>query len=445
MQRVLEQGTTAGLVLLGVLVFSVLLSPRAPPESDIAGTAAKAARASAPSPSPASLAVASGAAPLRRTSYLSAGARLARLEGGALQFFHSDHLGTAAARTDGAGAQVDASRQLPFGGQLGPVSRETEFTGKKLDAGSDLYYFGGRHYQADTGRFVAADPVMRAATGNYLYADNRPLGMVDATGAEPVPIEQEPVATVPEKPINLEPVRPPVRLDAAAGLGTTTEAFSPLLTVELGGEFGSKDNAAVFGLGGIGPQRFIGAGARGQLQREKARWQGEAATAFWPSRSTTLFDEENEGSFPTKNRFSLWYVRAGREDTKSGTGVEATLFGGLHGTDPVFRPLGQGALGGKRSFRGIEFSARTRLYDKGPLRVTGGIGSVTLSQDVVEGQTPGSAGTAAFRALSVRPVAGPYLGLDARYRLGGVGTLSMGLQLGLPDLNDGFVGVHFNR
>ena len=120
------------------------------------------------------------------TSYLYAGKKLAKISNNQIEFFHDDHLGTAAARTNSAGAILETSRQLPFGQQIGSTSKETDFTGKKMDGGTGLDYFNARYYLPAIGRFVESDPILDAAQSNYAYGNNNPVLHVDPDGKNPL-------------------------------------------------------------------------------------------------------------------------------------------------------------------------------------------------------------------------------------------------------------------
>ncbi len=123
-------------------------------------------------------------APSARYSYLYAGKQLARFDGTNMQFVHGDHLGTGAARTNAGGTVVESSRQLPFGTQLGAVTRETDFTGKKADGGSGLDYFGVRFYAPTIGRFLEVDPSLEIVMPEspYVYTGNNPHTRTDSDG-----------------------------------------------------------------------------------------------------------------------------------------------------------------------------------------------------------------------------------------------------------------------
>lgn len=55
------------------------------------------------------------------------------------------------------------------------------FTGKKIDRDTGLYYFNARWYDPQLGRFVTEDPI-KDGVNFYAYANNNPLRYVDPTG-----------------------------------------------------------------------------------------------------------------------------------------------------------------------------------------------------------------------------------------------------------------------
>ena len=72
------------------------------------------------------------------------------------------------------------------------------FTGQKLDPESGLYYYGGRYYDAELGRFISPDisvpqPKEPQSLNRYSYVLNNPVRIVDPTGAEvgsPEPVNE---------------------------------------------------------------------------------------------------------------------------------------------------------------------------------------------------------------------------------------------------------------
>jgi RHS repeat-associated protein len=147
------------------------------------------------------------------------GRRIARrdISTGAVNYYFSDHLGSASVITDANGTIQEESDYYPFGGELvvtGSDANHYKFTGKERDAESGLDYFGLRYDSSSLGRFMTPDRnnviltrqnleagglPSEAATGymdgylenpqnwnQYAYVRNNPLRFVDPTGAAAV-------------------------------------------------------------------------------------------------------------------------------------------------------------------------------------------------------------------------------------------------------------------
>lgn len=106
------------------------------------------------------------------------------------------------ALTDAAGAVTDAYAYDPFGQPLGHTGTSDQpftFNGRlgilsPGDGPAGLYSMRQRWYDAATGRFLSPDPAppqaLDPATLNpYQFADNAPLGRVDATGRRSGPAD----------------------------------------------------------------------------------------------------------------------------------------------------------------------------------------------------------------------------------------------------------------
>ena len=70
-------------------------------------------------------------------------------------------------------------------GNIGEKTRgskqEINFTGKKMDPATGLYYFNQRYYDPEIGRFLTEDPANQAFNP-YLYCGNNPLMYTDPDG-----------------------------------------------------------------------------------------------------------------------------------------------------------------------------------------------------------------------------------------------------------------------
>ena len=70
---------------------------------------------------------------------------------------------------------------------LSAVLPDQKFTGQRLDAGTGLYYYGARYYDATIGRFISADTLVQSPANpqtlnRYSYVLNNPLRYVDPSG-----------------------------------------------------------------------------------------------------------------------------------------------------------------------------------------------------------------------------------------------------------------------
>jgi len=78
-------------------------------------------------------------------------------------FSHPDHLGSTALLTNAKGEVAQRVEYLPFGQvwkNAGTIDLPQKFTGKPLDAGTGLYYYGARYYDPELGRWTTPDPTI---------------------------------------------------------------------------------------------------------------------------------------------------------------------------------------------------------------------------------------------------------------------------------------------
>ncbi|MDX3850550.1 RHS repeat-associated core domain-containing protein [Streptomyces sp. AK02-01A] len=103
----------------------------------------------------------------------------------------TDQHGTAVASVNlAAGQTVQRQKTDPFGVERGSGSgtwlSHRGYVGGGDDNGSDLTHLGAREYDASTGRFIAADPVLDIgdplSLNGYAYAKNNPVTLSDPTG-----------------------------------------------------------------------------------------------------------------------------------------------------------------------------------------------------------------------------------------------------------------------
>ena len=118
------------------------------------------------------------------------GESIASKRGTSKYFYHNDHLGSVNVITDIAGTRVQLNEYDPWGAvsrASGTIDPDTRFTGQKLDPETGLYYYGGRYYDAEIGRFVSADPFVQTPydpqnLNRYSYVINNPQNLIDPDG-----------------------------------------------------------------------------------------------------------------------------------------------------------------------------------------------------------------------------------------------------------------------
>ena len=111
---------------------------------------------------------------------------------GTVHYWHGDHLGSSSVITDSTGAKVQALTYYPYGDVRTnvpgtPVNVPYKFTGKELDASSNLYFYESRYYHAIFGRFISPDTIVSRPgdpqdLNRYAYARNNPLLYTDPSG-----------------------------------------------------------------------------------------------------------------------------------------------------------------------------------------------------------------------------------------------------------------------
>ena len=105
-------------------------------------------------------------------------------------YSHPDHLGSSNVSTDASGNVVTHLEYNPFGTPSvseGTHNEDYKFTGKELDASTELYYYSARYYDAHLGRFISADSIVQApldpqSLNRYSYCRNNPLVYSDPSG-----------------------------------------------------------------------------------------------------------------------------------------------------------------------------------------------------------------------------------------------------------------------
>jgi RHS repeat-associated protein len=128
-----------------------------------------------------------------KTDYIRAsGMTLARIAGSTVTWLHHDHLGSAVAGTNAAGAVVWRESEQPFGEDWTTAAandNQAGYTGHVEDAATGLTYMQARYYDPVIGRFLSIDPVgftlMTPSMFNrYAYAGNDPVNAMDPDGRQ---------------------------------------------------------------------------------------------------------------------------------------------------------------------------------------------------------------------------------------------------------------------
>lgn len=116
---------------------------------------------------------------------------------GGIQYYHPDHLGSSNVITDATGAKVQNLTYYPYGATRTNSSPVTpvvnvpyKYTGKELDASTELYNYEARQYEPALGRFISPDTVVPDPFNpqdfnRYAYVRNSPFSFTDPTGYEP--------------------------------------------------------------------------------------------------------------------------------------------------------------------------------------------------------------------------------------------------------------------
>jgi RHS repeat-associated protein len=97
-------------------------------------------------------------------------------------WYYTDHLGSTR-RLDGSDMRRD---YYPFGAIYhaeGDDDSDYLFTGKELDEGNGLYYFGYRFHESKIGRWTTIDP-LNDYVSPYVYCSNNPLNLIDLVGLD---------------------------------------------------------------------------------------------------------------------------------------------------------------------------------------------------------------------------------------------------------------------
>ncbi|MCB1386186.1 MAG: hypothetical protein KDJ80_09640 [Nitratireductor sp.] len=114
-----------------------------------------------------------------------------KIDHGATQFLHRDHLNSVRVVTGETGAAVELSTYAPYGdrtldGTTPSPAATKGFIGERHDPETGLLYLNARYMDPATGRFISPDdwdPTLPGVgTNRYAYAHNDPVNKSDPTG-----------------------------------------------------------------------------------------------------------------------------------------------------------------------------------------------------------------------------------------------------------------------
>ncbi|MDO6591948.1 hypothetical protein DS901_02640 [Loktanella sp. D2R18] len=131
-----------------------------------------------------------GTSTLLREYIWADGMVVAVVEGGALYFVRTDHIGRPIFATDDAGTKVWEASYLPFGGVLTSTGDNSElrFPGQWFQSETALHQNWMRDYDPTTGRYIQADPLgLVDGASVYGYALQNPGRYTDPTGKQSEP------------------------------------------------------------------------------------------------------------------------------------------------------------------------------------------------------------------------------------------------------------------
>jgi RHS repeat-associated protein len=106
--------------------------------------------------------------------------------GGAVYYYHNDHLGTPQVLTNDSQAISWKAVYTPFGDavvSIASVENPFRFPGQYYDQETGLHYNYFRYYNPPIGRYITPDPIgLEGGINLFAYAANSPINRIDPTG-----------------------------------------------------------------------------------------------------------------------------------------------------------------------------------------------------------------------------------------------------------------------
>src|SRR5260221_816187 len=120
------------------------------------------------------------------------GRRIARIDqpAGSIEYYYSDHLGSADVITNASGTITKESDYYPYGGEIPIITGDSnryKFSGKERDTESGLDNFGARYDSSSLGRFMTPDWAARPTAVPYaVFGDPQSLNLYGYLRHDPV-------------------------------------------------------------------------------------------------------------------------------------------------------------------------------------------------------------------------------------------------------------------